>query len=69
MFRKQLSAKQVNIHHLKILCLKNGLDNVRKCMDAVPESLIKVKSPFKVQTGSDTWTNTRFKRNDGTQVV
>lgn len=69
LFRKQLADQLINLHHPKVLCVQNGLEKVRKRIDAAPESLLTLNLPIKVQTSSDSWTKSGIKRDDGTQLV
>ena len=65
--RKMLANKQINIHHPRILCIKNGLEKYRQRRK--PEASIKVTLPKTVQTASDSWSHSGLKRDDGTQVL
>ena len=55
MFQKQLAANEIHSLHPKIICLKNGLEKVRKRIDSAPESLIRVDLPNKVLTSTESW--------------
>lgn len=44
--RKMLANIQINIHHPRILCIKNGLEKYRQRIDAAPEASIKVTLPI-----------------------
>ncbi|KAJ6647980.1 hypothetical protein Bhyg_03205 [Pseudolycoriella hygida] len=63
LFRKQLENK-VNIVHPKVICFQ-----VRQRIDAIPDSVIKVNLPIKVQTAIDSWTKGGAKRDDGTNMA
>lgn len=69
MFKKELAAQQISIHHPKVLCVQNGLEKVRSRIDLAPEAFIEVNLPITVQTSTDSWTKSGLKRDDGTQMV
>lgn len=69
LYGKMLAKKQIDLHHPRILCIKNGLEKCRKRNDEAPEAAIKVNFPIKVQTGGDSWSMSGVKKQDGTQVL
>lgn len=69
LFGKMIAAKQITIHHPRILCIKNGLEKYRKRMDLAPEATVKIMLPIKVQTSADSWSYNPLKRDDGTLIL
>lgn len=69
LFKKQLSAGELQEYHPLVLSVKAGLAEARKKIDLAPESVIKIVLPIKVQTAVDSWEKWGVKRDDGTQIV
>lgn len=69
LFKGFLNATPLNIHHPKIVSLKTGLAKTRKRIDALPDSLIRINLPIRVQTSVESWTHTGVKREDGTRAI
>lgn len=67
LFRKMLAFR--DIHHPRILCIKNGLEKYRQRIDAAPEAMMTICLPIRVQTSSDSWSHVGVKRDDGTQIL
>lgn len=69
LFKKAIQKKEITAHHPSILCLKNGLEKKRSHIDKAPESFLRIKLPFHVQTGIQNYKVSGVSRQDGTYGI
>lgn len=69
LFSKFVTAKELTMHHPKVLAVENALEKCRLRMDSAPESTMTIKLPIKVQTAPETWKKNGIARDDGMQIV
>lgn len=68
-FKVQMDSRELTPTHPLAVAFKTGLSNVRKKIDAAPESMINVYLPMKVQTSVNSWKKWGIKRDDGCQTL
>lgn len=69
LYKKLSRTERLPMQHPRVLCVKNALEKFRDRIDTAPMGEITLKFPIKVQTLTDSWSQSGVGRDDGTQIL